>query len=71
MFHVERYLCKSRFYLETQGVDFITDSVEEPASDYMVSISEDLHAGAIVETVYLADTFSAGPPFKVRIVQGV
>ena len=57
--------------METQGTDFITDPVEEPPRDYVVKIDEDIHAGGVVETIFLADTFSAGPPFKVRVIKGV
>ena len=51
-------------------MDFILDPVEEPPRDYVVKIDEDLHEGGILETVFLADTFSAGPPFKVGILKG-
>lgn len=51
-------------------MEFITDPLEEPPRDYLVKHDEDLHVGAIVETIFLADTFSAGPPFTVRILRG-
>lgn len=63
-------MCKSNFFIETQSVQFILDPIEEPPKDYLVKIQEDAHDHAIVETIFLADTFSAGPPFRVNIIRG-
>ena len=70
MFHVERGGCRSGLLLQTQGFDFILDELEEPPRDYLVSIDEDLYTSAIIETIFLSDTFSQGPPFLVRILRG-
>ena len=35
-----------------------------------MSIWEDLHVGGIVEYIWMADAFSAGPPFDVKFMSG-
>ena len=50
--------------------DFITDPLEEPPADYLVSIDEDFHIDGIAETMFLTDAFSLGPPFTVTILKG-
>lgn len=70
IFHVEREGCGSNLMIDASGFYFILDSLEEPPRDYIVYISEDFYPGGIIETIFLADSFSAGPPFNVNILRG-
>lgn len=63
--------CGSELMVEATGFDFILDSLEEPPRDYIVYINEDFYVGGIIETIFLADSFSAGPPFNVNILRGI
>lgn len=71
MFHVERQGCGSQLLIDATGFDFILSELEEPPKDYIVYIDEDIYVGGIVETIFLADSFSAGPPFQVNILRGI
>jgi len=33
-------------------------------------LDEDFYVGGLIETIFLADSFSAGPPFEVNILRG-
>lgn len=70
IFHVERKGCGSQMLIDATNFDFILDSLEEPPRDYIVYIDEDFHVDGIIETIFLADSFSAGPPFQVNILRG-
>ena len=70
IFHVERGGCRSGLLIRTEGFDFILDAIEEPPRDYLVAIEEDEYVNNVIETIFLADTFSTGPPFLVRILRG-
>ena len=58
-------------HIDATNFDFILSALEEPPRDYIVYIDEDFYVDGIIETIFLADTFSAGPPFDVNILQGI
>ncbi|XP_033638385.1 uncharacterized protein LOC117299078, partial [Asterias rubens] len=70
LFHTERNPCSSEFYLELQGVTFLSIEAENPPVDYSVTINEDLHLNAVIESIWVADVFSSGPNFQVTITKG-
>ncbi|XP_067687415.1 uncharacterized protein [Haliotis asinina] len=70
VFHAERLLCNSGYFLELSGVQFITAAGEDPPLDYTVTIDEDFHNDGILATLILSDSFSVGPPFRVSILHG-
>ncbi|XP_038053256.1 uncharacterized protein LOC119725765 [Patiria miniata] len=70
IFHTERNPCSSEFFLEIQGVDFLPLDPDNPPVDYVVTVDEDLHLNAILESVWVADAFSTGPNFQVTITSG-
>lgn len=57
-------------HIDATNFDFILSELEEPPRDYIVYIDEDFYVDGIIETIFLADTFSAGPPFDVNILSG-
>ncbi len=71
IFHTERNPCSSELFLEIQGVTFLAIDAENPPVDYTVTISEDLHLNAVIESIWVADVFSTGPNFQVTITNGV
>ena len=70
IFHVEREGCGSELHIDATNFDFILSELEEPPRDYIVYVDEDFYVDGIIETIFLADTFSAGPPFEVNILSG-
>lgn len=70
IFQVEREGCGSEMHIDATNFDFILSALEEPPRDYIVYIDEDFYVDGIIETIFLADTFSAGPPFDVNILSG-
>ncbi|XP_022099461.1 uncharacterized protein LOC110984001 isoform X2 [Acanthaster planci] len=70
LFHTERNPCSSEFFLEVQGIKFLPLNPDNPPVDYAVTVDEDLHLSAILESVWVADAFSAGPNFQVTITSG-
>ena len=71
LFHTERNPCSSELFLEIQGVDFLPIDAENPPFDYVITIDEDLHLSAVIESIWVADVFSTGPNFQVTITSGM
>ena len=69
-FIVERKLCTSRIFLETQSIVFIQNDSEEPPMDYFVTLAEDFNVDGIVAELTLSDAFSVGPGYDVITVKG-
>ncbi|XP_038053348.1 uncharacterized protein LOC119725831 isoform X2 [Patiria miniata] len=70
IFHTERNPCSSEFFLEIQGMDFLPLDPDNPPVDYAVTVDEDLHLNAILESIWVADVFSTGPNYQVTITSG-
>ncbi|XP_022091637.1 uncharacterized protein LOC110979841, partial [Acanthaster planci] len=70
IFHTERNPCSSEFFLEIQGMDFLPSDPDNPPVDYAVTVEEDLHLNAILESIWVADAFSTGPNYQVTIASG-
>ena len=68
LFHTERQMCASDFFLELQAFDFLADG--EQFIDYSVHIDEGLDVHGIVETLTVADAFSTGPNYNISIKSG-
>jgi hypothetical protein len=71
IFHVERLACASSLFIETTNFQFITNPLDEPPRDYIISLDEDFHQNGIVAEVALSDIFSQGPPFDLSILRGI
>ncbi|CAH1786413.1 unnamed protein product [Owenia fusiformis] len=69
MFHVERYWCKSKIFIETVGMVFVQNATEQPPLDYSMTVGEDFHINGIIGTVNLIDHFSFGP-YTLDITRG-
>ena len=68
LFHTERQMCASDFFLEMRAFDFLGD--DEQFIDYSVHINEGLDVHGIVETLTVADAFSTGPNYNISIIRG-
>ena len=67
LFHVERFPCSSKLYIETRSVNFTN---EELPMDYAIDLEENFHVDGIVATMDLTDHFSLGPNYDINIFQG-
>lgn len=68
---MEREGCGSEIFIDATSFYFILGELEEPPRDYIVYIDEDFYVDGIIETIFLSDSFSAGPPFHVNILRGI
>nr|XP_054757339.1 uncharacterized protein LOC129263455 [Lytechinus pictus] len=68
IFHTERQMCKSDFFLELKRFNVMEE--DERIIDHSVHINEGLSVDGIVQTLSVADYFSTGPNYNVSIVSG-
>ncbi|KAL5007409.1 hypothetical protein ScPMuIL_016215 [Solemya velum] len=78
LFHTERHLCKSQLLIQTENtklIDLKTSANQNSNNrsipvDYSIKVFEDFHVDGILEVIHLADVFSIGPTFDVKLEAG-
>ena len=66
VFLAERFLCQSAFLYQASGITFVQPWQQTKAVDYVTTIPESLHVGALVQSFTVGDEFTSGP-YNIRV----
>ena len=66
VFLAKRFLCQSAFLYQASGITFVQPWQQTKAVDYVTTIPESLHVGALVQSFTVGDEFTSGP-YNIRV----
>ncbi len=67
VFLAERFQHQSVFLYQASGISFVQPWQQTRAVDYLATVPESLHVGALVQDFRIGDMFTTGPyDIKVR-----
>ena len=61
VFLAERFQCQSVFLYQASGISFVQPWQQTRAVDYITTVQESLHVGALVQNFTVGDEFTSGP----------
>lgn len=66
VFLAERFQCQSVFLYQASNISFVQPWQQTKAVDYMATVPESLHVGALVQEFRIGDKFTTGP-YNVKV----
>lgn len=62
----ERFQCQSVFLYQASNISFVQPWQQTKAVDYLATVPESLHVGALVQEFRIGDKFTTGP-YNVKV----
>jgi hypothetical protein len=66
VFLAERFQCQSVFLYQASNISFVQPWQQTKAVDYLATVPESLHVGALVQEFRIGDKFTTGP-YNVKV----
>jgi hypothetical protein len=66
VFLAERFQCQSVFLYQASNISFVQPWQQTKAVDYLATVPESLHIGALVQEFRIGDKFTTGP-YNVKV----